>query len=393
MNPEYTFVRPIFIVLNLLTLFLAWQMGKKMSKTKSDKAYWFYGLFFIMSYAVSMGLRFGRMIDYNIYFSRYVEIGHDFTSHDYEFTFKAICWTLYNIGVPYQGFICLCSVLLVSSVVFMLKDYRKYAPYALLLFFWETANVENFIRWFLAFSLFIYFFAYYRRKAYKKAAIFALLAVTTHIGSVILIAAVVGISLFKKQMIPSWLVFVFLVLSLLYGSAGGLSFLTPYISLLGLDERSAGYAEQFGDIISGDFGVVGLSKLTFSNIIRIIIAYSIPVFMMSALLKNKMLRPFEVNLFIVGVLLAPIFGQVEILNRYGEGLRFFSVIVSGSAYYLIFKHVSKFPVAIVFAAYISFFANVWPVVSSAIGRTQWYEMLYIWDASSRDVLPLIYFRS
>ena len=48
-----------------------------------------------------MGLRFGREIDYNLYYERYNEIGQDITKSTYEPVFNVICWSLNQVGIPY----------------------------------------------------------------------------------------------------------------------------------------------------------------------------------------------------------------------------------------------------------------------------------------------------
>lgn len=73
--------------------------------SKSPKHYWKYAIFPIAVFAIVEGLRFGREIDYNEYYFRYINIGQNFNSEDYEFIFKLICYTCYNIGIPYYLFI------------------------------------------------------------------------------------------------------------------------------------------------------------------------------------------------------------------------------------------------------------------------------------------------
>lgn len=389
MNENIYQIKFIFILLNFINLFIFWYFGKKIHKTKGNNGYWQLAIWCIISYAVVMGLRFGRMIDYNVYYERYIGIGQNFFNYDYEVFFKAICWILYNIGVPYSGFICICSIILISSVFFLLKNYPRYLPYALLLFLWEGRNVENFIRWYLAFSFFLYFISYLQEKKSKHAFVFAILSVFTHIGTFILIAIVIALLFIKKQILNSWIVEVLFIVAVLFGSVNILSYINPYIHLLGIDARSAGYVSKFDDIITGEFGHVGIREaLSFSNNIRIIMAYSLPILTIPKLLKNSLIRPLEANLFIIGVVLSPILGQVEILNRYGEGLQFFSVIVSSASYAFIIHNKNKIPKSIVVLCYMSIIANIWPVISGIVGRNNWWEMLFIWDANGRNTLPL-----
>ena len=75
--------------------------------SKSPKHYWKYAIFPIAVFAIVEGLRFGREIDYNEYYFRYINIGQNFNSEDYEFIFKLICYTWLQIEhikqLPLQG--------------------------------------------------------------------------------------------------------------------------------------------------------------------------------------------------------------------------------------------------------------------------------------------------
>lgn len=391
-SEEIINLRFIYILLNAINFLCFFFIGKKIARTNNDKVYWRFAVWIVFSYAIVMGLRFGRMIDYNVYFDRYVSIGRNIDSLDYELTFRTICWFLYNIGIPYQGFICFCSVVIIFSVLYLLKDYRKYAPLALLLFLWEGQNVENFIRWFLGFSFYLLFVSTYINEKYKHALLFSLLAVTIHFGLFLMIGVTLVLSIVKKQIMKSWLVEVLFLCSLMFGTVQMFGFLSQYIAMFGIDEKSTLYANQFQDIITGEFGLVGMQdSLSFSNIIRKIFAYSFPIFLIPKLLKKELIHPVIANLFIVGVILAPMFTQVEIMNRFGEGLLFFSIIVSAASYNYILKERKNYPRYVYWFCILSIFANIWPVLSGILNRTDWWTMMYIWDANGRDVVPLHYF--
>ena len=142
-------------------------------------------------------------------------------------------------------------------------------------------------------------------------------------------------------------------------------------------------------MIAGEYGNVGIrDALSFTNNLRIILAYSIPILTIPHLLKKSLIKPIEANLFIIGIILNPILGQIEILNRFGEGLQFFSVIVSSASYVYILQNKKKLPKYIVMLCIISMMANMWPIISNIINRNNWWEMLFIWDANGRNTLPL-----
>jgi hypothetical protein len=56
------------------------------------------------------------------------------------------------LGIPYQGFILLCSFILITCGVSFLKKHSEVLLYSLPLFFSVSLLAENLIRWFLGFS-------------------------------------------------------------------------------------------------------------------------------------------------------------------------------------------------------------------------------------------------
>lgn len=373
----------------MANLLVMWKVGCKLKYCKTDWDYWKNAIWIMLSYSIVMGLRFGRMIDYNVYYERYVSLGRHFGYLDYEFLFNSVCWLMYQAGISYQGFIWFLSVLLMGAVLFLVKDYKNYAPYICILFLWEAHNAELFIRWYMAFAFFIIAFVQYKHKSYKSAILFSTLAVTSHIGALLVVASVFGLSFIKKQLIPSMLVEILFVVSLIYGSVGLLEFLNPYISILGIDDRSAHYAESFNKIINGEYGIVGFTQTrSWTNFVRIILSYSFPIFFIPVLLKKNILTQLEANIFIVGVIVFPVLAQVEILNRFGEAFLFFSIIVSSLSYGYVFSHRYQFSSLTIILSNISMLCNYWPVLSCIINRRYWWEMLFVWDADGRNTLPL-----
>lgn len=391
---DFFWVRTIFITLNLTNLLIMWQVGKKLKNCRTDYTYWKNAIWIILSYSVVMGMRFGRLVDYNVYYDRYIGIGSHFSKYDYEFTFKGICWIMYNLGIPYPGFIWFTSVLLIFAVLFLIKDYKKFAPCILILFLWEAHNAELFIRWYIAFAFFLVAFVWFKHRHYAYAAFFAVLSVTSHVGVFVIVLLALVLSLLKRQILPSFLVEIIFLFNLLLSSVEMLEILNPYISLLGVDERSTIYTEKFKDIITGNFGQVGIVGIeSITTYVRNILAYSFPILFLPILLKKNLVNTTESNIFLLGTMLFPILNQVEILNRYGEALMFFSAIVSSIAYYYIFLHRKQYPSWVYVFAVLSMISNIWPIISSIISRQDWWYMLFIWNAEGRNTLPIYLFNN
>lgn len=99
------FIRFVYIFLNVVNIFVFIFVGNRLQHCKTNKTYWKNAFWIILSYSILMGLRFGRLIDYNIYFERYQDIGKNFIDSEYEFTFKVLCWCFYKLGLSYKVFI------------------------------------------------------------------------------------------------------------------------------------------------------------------------------------------------------------------------------------------------------------------------------------------------
>ncbi len=365
--------------------------GYKMSKAKSQKQYWQYAVFPILTYCVSMGMRFGRMIDYNLYADRYYELGRNFNAYDYEFLFKGLCYVLNSLGLSYQFFILLCSFLIIYAVIFFIKDYRKATPYILLLFLWEGITVENYIRWFLGISFFLFFITFLKRGEFKKSTLFAIIAFLFHSGIFPLIGICLILYKLKIKYNPI-IVQILLVVSIFLGSIQILNFLTPYMSFLSINDKAAGYTDSFEQIVNGEFGYVGYraSKELITQL-RILVAYSFPIYIIPKLVEKLKISDFDSNVFIVAIIATPLLTQVEILDRYSTALLILSIVASGSAYYYSIARFKTLSIFFRCFCVLSLIAYVYPVLSGIFQRTEWYKMLFIWDANGREALPLMYF--
>ena len=65
----------IFAIVQLCTLAVMLIYGKKLSIANSNKQYWKTAVIPLLTYGFAYGLRFGRLIDWNPYYFRYVHLG------------------------------------------------------------------------------------------------------------------------------------------------------------------------------------------------------------------------------------------------------------------------------------------------------------------------------
>lgn len=66
-------------------------------------------------------------------------------------------------------------------------------------------------------------------------------------------------------------------------------------------------------------------------------------------------------------------------------------IIAGMSFQVFFSEFNRWNLIMKWYGILSFIANVYPIFSYLFGRTEWWYMLFIWDANGRNTLPLNYF--
>ena len=388
----YPHVRIVYVIFTVVTLAVFLWGGVKISRTKTDKGYWNYAWPVIIMYTLYIGLRFGRAIDYNGYAVSYSHMARDLSYNDYEPLFRAIVFILTSLGLHFQVFIVFCAFMLIYAMMHFLKDYKPAMPYMLILFLWEGTAAENLIRWYLAVA-FLLIFVYFLRKGNPLLYIFALAAIGCHYGTLILVLALYLLNRVKLVPLPPYVWQILLIASVFFGTTEIFSFISPYISFLGIDERTTKYVNQYDDIVEGEFGTLGIRERGSTiSLLRAIIAYSFPIWMIATLIKEKVITHLDANCYLIGIVANPICSQVEILERFSGGLLLFSIIVSGCAYWYVFKNAKKYSNLWVCFAAASLFCYAEPIISGMFYKTEWWQMLYIWDANGRETIPYGYYQ-
>ena len=68
-------IKLIYILLKILLFIVFCFSGSWLSKAKTNKSYWMIAIVPMLAFAIIEGLRFGRLIDYNVYYFRYIDLG------------------------------------------------------------------------------------------------------------------------------------------------------------------------------------------------------------------------------------------------------------------------------------------------------------------------------
>ncbi len=390
MKPELSYVILKFIELLVFTIF-----GYILSKTTTNQDYWRKSIIPILTYTLIEGLRFGRMVDWNMYYFRYVDIGQGITTESYEPVFTLLIKVCYSIGLPYPAFILLQCFLLIFSIFLFLRHYKRYLTYALPILIYVIAMNENYIRWYMAFSFILLSINSLIASNRNYAIVWAICASLTHSGIILFLP----ILFFAKyvnniKLSPKILLIIFLLTCFVF-TLSNLSFLISISNFIiskglgGFSSIITKYLYEIENLINGDFGGVGASDRSIFGRLRFFISWAPLIWYGQKYMQEIKWGNFIYNLFAVGAICYPLFTLIEIFDRYAFSLMFFSVIVAGVLFYNIFTSKIKQKLAIVIICFMSF------IMQYSVSYTDVFNMRYtlghetpfVWDANGKKFIP------
>lgn len=379
-----------FALLKFVEISLFLVSGYILSKTKTNQEYWTKALLPIITYTLIEGLRFGRYIDWNLYYFRYNNLGKNIESEDYEFLFRHICHYLYQMGIPYYIFITLqCAFLIVCTFV-LLKNYKNKLYFIVPTILTMLAPNEMFIRWYLGFSFMLLSINYTLNKKLILSYLFIICACLTHIGFILFTPLIIFYNFFNKYTLPPKFSSIAFIISSVVLTISSLSIFTDIANImltLGLgqvDDKLSSYLMDTQDIVSGEWGKVGIMDQSLASRIRKIIAFLPAIYFGKQVFQKYQYGYFMYNLFVAGAIVSPLFLLVEILNRFSSALSFFSVICCGIIYYefIMVKTNKIFKIICL----ISFIFFLWPSIKEFTSFRPKEYTLFIWDANGRNYL-------
>lgn len=382
-------VKVVYFLLKIIELIIFVTYGRKMSKSRTTFQYWKMATPPIIIFSIVEGLRFGRFGDWNLYYFRYKELGENASSLDYELLFRYICNFLSTIGVPYYGFIFLQCLLLIIASMTLLKrfksDCRWMVPLVLVCI---TAN-EMFIRWYLAFSFILLSINSYLSRKYLRSGIWLICGSLCHLGILVIVAIWAILFQFRQLSINRTIAVILLFLSTFVASLSSMMFiadLVSYISpLIGSEDmRLWAYVENTEALLSGEFGHTGIMERSILKNIGNFIAYAPVIYWGKQYMKQYPYGLVFYNMFLLGVIAAPLF-LIEIFDRIFAVCLFFFCIVGGIYYKALLTNYKRTNKIFFWIGVLSFIFAILPHVWDAFNRDADLA-LFIWDANGRNFL-------
>ena len=386
-----TSIRFIYILLHLLEIYLLYTAGKKMAKTSSDNAYWSASKLAFISYILVHGFRFGFEIDWNLYCERYM----DATTMEWDKTepiFNFVIYFLNTLGIPYFIFITLQVCFFLYAFLLIAKDFKPYLKYILPLTPLFVLLFDNYIRWYFAVTFLLLAINAYLHIENKKilwTALFFVCGVFVHNG-IVPLAAIFVCFIFKNKFLPSKFTIPVLFVSCYFLSISMMNFLSEYAIMIGLFLQSTGievdlakYLEKV-DAITTD----GLSDLTSVAVYSIKVRTFLFLTNLPIILYGKRFLEsiengyFIYNIYVIGIILYPVFSTVEIFDRFACTMLIFQSIVAGVVYFNILQKSIKLRTTSVLCM-ISLACVFYPYTRQLLSMKKEYRMMYIWDSEGK----------
>lgn len=381
-------IRFIYISLQLLCMLMMYLSAIPISRTKTDRDYWRLSTIPIFVFSFVHGLRFAREQDYLGYFFHFTLMGKGDNPEDYEYLFFKICHLFGILGIPFWILVLCTAILFITSVMFVMKDFRRGLPFVFLFLFWEIRFFDYWMRYYIAFPFFLFAFGFLLRKRYLLAIVFSILAFNIHIGLIMFVPVIVFYKFIDRINISPMFASIVFVLVMFLGTTSWLLDLTRYLTVfdyLGV-ERVDFYTSSADDLLEGSFLTGYFNERSWSNNVRTVLAYLPGLLFGKKIIEQFRLGNYIYNMFAIGAMFHGIFTMVEILDRIDTVFMFFSSIVNGLFFYHVFKEKKNVKPVVLGLSYLCLFSAFWPNLSGLNKRPKDDYMLFIWDADGRDYI-------
>lgn len=359
----------------LLVLYLSGESLKKRYKIFS-----YAGFASILAYTLNEGLRFGRGIDYNLYWRGYDQLAAGWQSKK-EPVFIFLQQLFISLDLAYQALVIFMSFMFILGVLCLMRNYKSILPLALPLFvIYSLNNVENMVRWYLAYSFILIGLSFLMQEKHInwKYIFWCAIGCSIHLA-IIPIPVLIYILYLKKSVLlhPFISIPAFFLIYFLFDTKIMLNFadlLNVVTSTTGAFENYSNRAEYW---LTGGFAGVEMS----GKIGPLDLLYICTLTIMGYKAVRMMGRNyiFAYNLFIVGMLLYPISKKIELVGRYDQTFYIFRGIVLATVIYVYFiwKHISAYYIVLI-STLLIYISSIRSVIVAPF-KTNEKFLLYVWD--------------
>lgn len=269
----------------------------------------------IIAYTLYAGLRWGRGVDYNIYYWVFKDTVEGRGREDSEPLFDFLIRFFGAIGLEWKHLVLFMSFFLAIASCIFLKQFRKGLVFILPFYFLNIGDAENLQRWYLAFSFILIGIPFLINGNVKRFLIFALLGFLVHYGIVLVLLPLVGIWYFsQKGILSPWISTVLYFLGFFLFSPDMMGIFTDFVANVDIGTRFASYQTDAEGWLTGsnkDY----LHKT--ANILNIIPSLFL-IFVGYSYVQRKRDDRLLVTLYhwtMFSVIFLPVAIQIELLRR------------------------------------------------------------------------------
>lgn len=375
----------IYFVLSLLVMLVAFKNGKRLSCLNNVKILNFSPV--IVAYTLFAGLRWGRGVDYNIYYYVYQEIGKGY-NEGWEPIFYAIVKGFSFIGFPWQIMVLFMSFLLILSFSLYLKRFNKQLYVILPLLVLNLIDAENLQRWYLAFSFFLICAYSWQNKFHNHkiiALLFLIASILTHYGFVMPIMIFIGLWVVCKKynLSPHIICCLYLACVFLFKTDMMLYF-EQYINMFNFGGRFSMYQANASGWLTGEVDALDTPSniASLSKIVPNILLIYLGAYWMKTEKSLKYKYIYVIAVF--SIVFSPIASQIELLYRVNSVLTIFKVIMIAILYDSYRKR--KLKKSIISAlVLVVFVLKLYTMVSYPLTCNK-IDTYFIWDSQGKPTL-------
>lgn len=375
----------IYFVLSLLVMLVAFKNGKRLSCLNNVKILNFSPV--IVAYTLFAGLRWGRGVDYNIYYYVYQEIGKGYNA-GWEPIFYAIVRGVSFIGFPWQIMVLFMSFFLILSFSLYLKQFNKQLYVILPLLVLNLIDAENLQRWYLAFSFFLICAYSWQNKFHNHkviALLFLIASILTHYGFVMPIMIFIGLWVVCKKynLSPHIICCVYLACVFLFKTDMMLYF-EQYINMFNIGGRFSMYQANTSGWLTGEVDALDSPSniASLSKIVPNILLIYLGAYWMKT--ENGLKYKYIYVIAVFSIVFSPIASQIELLYRVNSVLTIFKVIMIAILYDSYRKR--KLKKSIISAlVLVVFVLKLYTMVSYPLTCNK-IDTYFIWDSQGKPTL-------
>lgn len=375
----------IYFVLSLLVMLVAFKNGKRLSCLNNVKILNFSPV--IVAYTLFAGLRWGRGVDYNIYYYVYQEIGKGY-NEGWEPIFYAIVKGFSFIGFPWQIMVLFMSFLLILSFSLYLKRFNKQLYVILPLLVLNLIDAENLQRWYLAFSFFLICAYSWQNKFHNHkiiALLFLIASILTHYGFVMPIMIFIGLWVVCKKynLSPHIICCLYLACVFLF-KTDMMLYYEQYINMFNFGGRFSMYQANASGWLTGEVDALDTPSniASLSKIVPNILLIYLGAYWMKT--ENSLKYKYIYVIAVFSIVFSPIASQIELLYRVNSVLTIFKVIMIAILYDSYRKR--KLKKSIISAlVLVVFVLKLYTMVSYPLTCNK-IDTYFIWDSQGKPTL-------